>query len=110
MKLQKLQRLRPQDCDSSWSCKLDRENTGGRIARKRCHYCATRRCGQEVLTLLKPEAQHLINIKNNAASRTWEDLANTAKGPNLGVGRFAFEVLCLVCALDVEILFGVSAK
>ena len=42
---------------------------------------------------IKPEAQHLININNKDASCTW---------PDLGVGGFAFEVVCGVC---VEILF-----
>ena len=62
----KLQRLRPQNCDSSWSAVNTMQNAGA---------------AKKALILLEPEAQHLINIKNKNASCTWdwEELANTRK-------------------------------
>ena len=40
--------------------------------RKRCKYCAKRRCRQEGFnTCLKPEVQHLPSIKTKDASCTW---------------------------------------
>ena len=94
----KWQRHRPQNCDSSWSCKLDREETAKpHVAGQYENVVNTvQNAGgaKKVLTPLQPEAQHLINIENKDASCTWQGLANTPTAPGLGVEGFAFEVVC----------------
>ena len=70
----KLQRLKPQNCDSSWSCKLDEEETAKPQVvgyyENAVNTVQNAGAAKKVLTLRKPEAQHLLNIKNKDASCT----------------------------------------
>ena len=73
----------PQNCDSSWSCKLDVEETAkpqvlGWYAND-VNTVQNAGAAKKVLALLKPEVQHLPNIKTKDAGCTWEGLASTLK-------------------------------
>ena len=95
----KLQRLKPQNCDSNWSCKLDREETAkAQVVGQYENAVNTVQiagAAKKVLAPRQTEAQHLINIKTEMPAVR---------------GRSSPTPLTCRPRRGVEILFGVSAK